>query len=221
MPGRHVRFSTENTYYSPQLKPTSLPQSSPPSSTRYGGPRRAHTLSAPSHRHQAVAHRAMAYDEHPLLHYDLTLSPSTMTSHTSQLPASVLYEPATYPPQSTLVLASSHLPYAISISASAQTGFVTVADVLSGLYTALRAHVSREEYEKLGSATAMRRVRDAYAARYMRLRGHRGYEEEKAGGLRRVDLLMGHTRFRGLSPPSSSYYPSSPGQPEVWRFHTA
>ncbi|KAJ7064006.1 hypothetical protein C8F01DRAFT_1367440 [Mycena amicta] len=233
MPGKHVRFSSDNAYYEPTGSlPKHLSSSSSPSSqyvvpnvtapSQYPyahAPRRAHTLSS-SPRTHAVAHRALAHsgDHSPLLHYDLSLPPSTMTAH-NNLPTSVLHEPATYPPQRTLLLASPHLPYAISVSASSPSGFVTVADVLSGLHVALRARVSKEEFEALGSHRAMRRVSEAYTARYMRLQGHRGYADEKSGGVRRIDLLTGHTRFRGLSPPSSSQ--QIPGQPEVWRFHVA
>ncbi|KAF7304521.1 hypothetical protein HMN09_00854700 [Mycena chlorophos] len=249
MPGRHVRFSSENKYYSPRVEPSSIPLPTTPTSissaplsphshghhhrhhSRHSSPtlpplyapRRAHTLAAPP---RAVAHRALAHAEHQLLHYDVSLPPSTMTSNASYspLPSSVLNEPAAYPPQRTLVLATANLPYAITISpSSASLGYVTVADVLGGLYAALRVHVSREEFAQLtaGNAKVVRRVSEAYTARYMRLHGHRGYAEEKAGGVRRVDFLMGHTKFRGLSlmtAPASG----SPGQlQDVWRIHLA
>ncbi|KAF7327121.1 hypothetical protein MKEN_00288400 [Mycena kentingensis (nom. inval.)] len=223
MPGRHVRFSTENTYYSPYSEPSSLPNSystfssyptshGVPSKPTFAAPRRSRTISAP--RVTGVPHRALEHTSHPLIQYDIALPPSTMTS-IAPLPSSVLHEPATYPPTQSMTIVSSHLPWGITVTASAQGygAFITVADVLAVLHTSLRTRVSKDEYERLGSHRLMRRVSDAYTERYMRLRGHRGYAEEKTGGLRRVDFLMGQTRFRGLSPSTS--------QPDVWRFHVA
>jgi hypothetical protein len=87
---------------------------------------------------------------------------------------------------------------------AAQNGtFVTVGDVLDAIYRSLRANVSAAEYHTLPSRKAMDRVSSAYELRCQRIRDHRASSEERRRGLRRVDLLMGLTKFMGLSRTSS------------------
>lgn len=79
--------------------------------------------------------------------------------------------------------------------------YVTVGDVVDAVYHILRRNVTAEEFNALPSIKNRQRVTRAYEARYRRLRSSRTYEEEKRQGMKRVDFLMGSTRFTGLSPP--------------------
>ncbi|KAJ7229893.1 hypothetical protein GGX14DRAFT_409587 [Mycena pura] len=216
MPGRHVHFSTESTFYSPRPELSSLPLSDPsypPSpynhhgNVAYAPPRRAYTVSASPAR----ANPLLAHSDAPLLNYDISFPPSTITTTFPGLTTSALKEPAVYPAQRAIALTTPHLPWSVPVVA-ANGAYVTVSDVLGALHAALRARVTPAEFSALGSRKLMRRATDAYTRRYMRLKGHRGYAEEKAGGVHRVDFLMGCTKFKGLS---------ATGTPDVWRLHVA
>ncbi|KAJ7610507.1 hypothetical protein FB45DRAFT_844627 [Roridomyces roridus] len=221
MPGKHVRFSTQNTYHSSDNSPsrtftppsnafTNLPTSAP------HAPRRSYTDPSAG---KACAHNLLAQRSTPLLSYDLTLHPSSVTTHYHGLSSASMSEPAVYPPQPTLTIQCSHLPclgpeiqqWSFTVPASNRR-YVTVADVLSSLYHGLRTHITPAEFQALSTPKLMRRVGSAYAARYRRLEGHRGYAHEKASGVRRVDYLMGCNEFRGLTSTST---------PGVWRLHVA
>ncbi|KAF8879378.1 hypothetical protein BD779DRAFT_1423818, partial [Infundibulicybe gibba] len=76
----------------------------------------------------------------------------------------------------------------------------TVSDVLQGIHNSLRTNLSASEYDALPTHQHQRRATAAYEARYRRVRGTRAYDEEKRGGLKRVDYLMDNTRFAGLTP---------------------
>jgi hypothetical protein len=87
--------------------------------------------------------------------------------------------------------------------------YVTVRDVLTEIYYTLRSPISQLEYAQLPCERDRERAARAYKRRYRRVlpahedaedsRREREYEEEKKGGLRRVDFLMEKTRFGGLS----------------------
>lgn len=211
MPGRHVRFATENTFHSPSssgpFTPPSLPYVNLPGPTPFA-PRRSYTDSSAS---RPRAHNLVALSDSPLISYDISLHPSSISTHYRGLSSRGLLEPAVYPPQLTMSIITPHLPWSISVAAS-NSRYVTVSDVLTALYRSLRANVTPGEFHALGTHKLMRRATAAYQHRYSRLKGHRGYEEEKAGGVKRVDFLMGCTSFRGLSPA---------GAPDVWRLHVS
>ncbi|KAF7341696.1 hypothetical protein MSAN_02068000 [Mycena sanguinolenta] len=158
------------------------------------------------------AHNFIALSRIPLLNYDITLHPSTISTHYLGLSAAGFLEPAVYPPQSSITLVTPHLPWAIVVYPS-NGRFVTVGDVLNALHGALRVNVTAAEFEALGTPTLKRQVSLAYQRRYERLRGHRGYREEKNGGVKRVDFLIGFTKFQGISPVTTSR------SPDVWQLN--
>ncbi|KAJ7711901.1 hypothetical protein B0H16DRAFT_1627269 [Mycena metata] len=224
MPARHVRFSTENTFHSPPpqlswsnssetstpgpVTPPSLPYVSLPGPTPYA-PRRAHTISSSGAKGRA--HNLVAFTPSPMLNYDISVHPSAITTHFLRVSSAGFLEPAVYPPQSTITITTPHLPWSIAVAAS-NGRYVTVSDALNAIYRALRTNVTSAEFHGLGSQKLQRRVTEAYTHRYMRLRGHRGYAEEKSQGVKRVDFLMGCTKFHGLS---------ATGAPDVWRLHVS
>jgi hypothetical protein len=146
-----------------------------------------------------------------LLNYDISVHPSAITTHFRGLSSAGFLESAVYPPQLTISIVTPHLPWSIAVAAS-NGRYVTVSDVLNALYRSLRTNVTSAEFHALGTQKLMRRATEAYTQRYMRLRGHRGYAEEKQQGVKRVDFLMGCTKFRGLS---------ATGAADVWRLHVS
>ncbi|KAJ6485386.1 hypothetical protein C8R47DRAFT_1177743 [Mycena vitilis] len=207
MPG-HVRFSSTNRFHSPppplvnssfSSEPSSLGPLTPPPhhNARLPGP----TPFAPKYHRSSKGrvHNLIALSNAPLLDYDVSLPPSSLSSSYAGVSAAGLAESAVYPPQHTLTLITPHLPWAIVVPAT-NGRFVAVSDVLHSLYSALRVNATAAEFHALGTHKLMQQAGAAYRARYERLRGHRGYKEEKRQGLKRVDFLMGYTRFQGISP---------------------
>ena len=84
-------------------------------------------------------------------------------------------------------------------------------DVLSSLYRSLRTNITPSEFNTLQSPTDRLRATRAYEQRYRRQRSVRVYEEEKRGGMKRIDFLMGHTQLLGISNESR--------RPEEWRLY--
>ncbi|KAJ7495569.1 hypothetical protein FB451DRAFT_367403 [Mycena latifolia] len=224
MPGRHVRFSSENTFHSPPPLPFMSPSASSSSSTfvsltplarpsvGFPGPTPFLPLSGytESSTGKGRAHNLIRQSSTPLLSYDLSLPPSSISTHAIGVSSAGLSEPAVYPPQPAISLATPYLPWVIGVVPSNGT-YITVSDVLSSVYHALRANVTPAEFNTLGTQKLMRRASAAYTQRCERLRGHRGYTEEKSQGVKRVDFLMGHTKFQGISP--------GIGAPAVWQIH--
>ncbi|EAU89741.1 hypothetical protein CC1G_07466 [Coprinopsis cinerea okayama7 len=177
-------------YYQPFS--SSTPSSSKKSSSTR--PSRSHTISAPTVR----AHRYLEASSRPAIHFDLQDHPSTASRHQHHLSPDALDEPATTPPLKSLTLKSEILPWHIRILPSHRRSYVTVGDVLDQLYSTLRSNLTQMDYDALHSSEKAAAIR-AYEQRYRRFRSRSEYSREKAGGMKRVDLLMGHTRFMGLS----------------------
>lgn len=221
MPGHHVRFSDANTFHSPPpplsyslpsatsssgpFTPPSLPNVALPDPTPYA-PRRNSTAA------KASAHILVEFSNSPLLNYDIKKPPSSISTHFIGVSTAGLRESAVYPPQPVITLLSPHLPWHITVTAT-NGGYVTVSNVLNSVYRTLRVNVTLAEFNSLGTQKLMRRVTDAYAQRYTRLKGHRGYTEEKRQGVKRIDFLMGCTKFHGISPTS--------GSADVWQLNIA
>ncbi|PBK79266.1 hypothetical protein ARMGADRAFT_1093319 [Armillaria gallica] len=93
-----------------------------------------------------------------------------------------------------MILVSRYLPWQIHISPN------SVRDVVVALYTALRTRVTNEEMKVVGGEDVM----NTFAKRV-----ERAGEEERRKGVRRVDFLLGYTRFVGIEP--------STDEPGVWK----
>lgn len=175
------------------LTPPSLPYAGLPGPTPFV-PGYSYASKSP-----ARAHNLIAYSTTPLLAYDMNLPPSSISTHYMGVSSAGFAEPAVYPPVPSFTLRTQHLPWAIVVPAS-NGRFVTVSDVLNSVYHALRVNVTQAEFNALGTQKLMSRASQAYRRRCERLRGHRGYKDEKRAGVRRVDFLMGYTKFQGISP---------------------
>ncbi|KDR65277.1 hypothetical protein GALMADRAFT_82044 [Galerina marginata CBS 339.88] len=140
--------------------------------------------------------------------------PSTITRHRFPISSRRLREPATNPPQLFINITSPYLPWSIKVHAL-NCPYVTVDDVLYAIYYSLRTNVTASEFHLLLSRNDRRRAAHAYEWRYRRHRNTKTYEEEKHGGVKRVDFLMGHTYFLGVSDISCS------SQPGTWQFNVA
>jgi hypothetical protein len=106
-----------------------------------------------------------------------------------------------------MTITHKYLPWSIHVqpggySRSTGVRYVTVWDVLSAIHTSLRAGIEHREYNGLGDGSRHQdRVRKAYEDRYrMQPRGSSAYQEEKLGGVRKVDFLVEYVKFMGLTP---------------------
>jgi hypothetical protein len=135
------------------------------------------------------------------------MPPTLISSHYPGLSSAGFREPAVYPPQPTISLTTPYLPWSIAVPAS-NGEYVTVADVLNTIYHTLRVNATSAEFQTLRTDQLKHRVSAAYTLRCQRLRGHRSYAQEKVEGVKRVDFLMGYTKFQGIAPTAV---------PDVWQ----
>ena len=144
-------------------------------------------------------HPLLAVSKTPSLIYDMSRHISSLYPSHPSLSPHRLAEPATEPPMTSLVIVCDHLPWPINIRARQHNGYITVADVMDGLYRDLRLNVTEGEYSLLLLSHDMKhQVKKAYEQRY-RSASFMEYAHEKAQGLRRVDFLGGKNTFMGLS----------------------
>ncbi|THU99555.1 hypothetical protein K435DRAFT_776941 [Dendrothele bispora CBS 962.96] len=198
MPERRVRFAPWATFF-----PSHSTRSS--GSRDYALPfsrrRRTHNSPYPplsyASRHPRI-HNFLTYSRHPIVDFDVSLPPATMTSH-FHLSHRAMYEPAIEPPVTHLTLIIPSISWPITVRPSANGAFVTVADVFDGIYRTLRVQVTQGEYRSIRSPSDLKRVNRAYEYRYRSIRDSYAAYREQRTGVRRVDFLVRHTRFRGIS----------------------
>ncbi|KAF4583620.1 hypothetical protein EYR38_002375 [Pleurotus pulmonarius] len=223
MPTRRVHFAATNTVHqlstpSPAWSSTSLPstpgiQTPPNLPATLPGPTPYHfvlptKVARPLPRHP-LPHPAL-HGPPPSVHYDCSYPPQTLAISNRRLSPYFLSEPATNPPVSLMFITSPHLPWTVKVNPS-RFGVVTVSDVFQAVYASLRKNIYPSDFESLAHHDK-KRVRKAYEERYRRLRSSREADQEKSQGVKRVDFLMGHSRFMGLTVTSD---------PTVWSMRTA
>ncbi|KAJ7325861.1 hypothetical protein DFH08DRAFT_968504 [Mycena albidolilacea] len=214
---RHVHFASANSFQPPpplgRSFPSSASSSGPltPPQLAHAGPLGPAFMPGEFYVESPVAysqaHSLIAFSTRPSLRYDVSLHPSMITTLSSGVSSAGLLEPAVYPPQAEITLATPHLPWQISVPASNKR-FVTVADVLNTIYHTLRVNATSAEFEALRTDKLMRQVSAEYTKRCKRLRGYHGHKQEKREGIKRVDFLMGYHQFQGIAPKD--------GVPGVW-----
>ena len=140
---------------------------------------------------------------HPLLesaavNWDLMENPSTITLNYYSLSSQLLVEQATTPPLPALSVTSIYLPWTINVRAS-NGSYVTFEDLFKSVYRSLRTIVTTIEFNLFLHQTDQKRATRAYEQRCRRFRSVPAHDKEKRGGMKRVDFLMGHTKFHSIS----------------------
>ena len=172
------------------------------------------------------------YACHPFLHasaitYDFRdpISTAKTTHNKQRLSIESLRRSAFIPSLSHTTITSSYLPWTIKVYAF-NAPYITLQDVFTSIHSSLRTNITPAEFLLLPSPHHRERAIRAYQHRYRRLRHQphndfrsdkeidRESESEKRAGMKRVDFLMGHTKFLGISCIGS--------QPnEEWNLHVA
>ena len=192
--GKQVRFAYNlHTFHSPGSPPRSL--DTPPTPTR-----RLPAVPRPypySYSYPSVPR------PHPLLEpsgvsWDMMEHASTISRNNHLLPGRALHEPATTPPQPFLSISSIHLPWIIEVYAS-NGSYVTIGDVFNSIYRSLRTNITTTEFNFFPHRKDQVRATRAYEQRYRRFRNTFGTDMEKRCGMKRIDFLMNHTIFNGIS----------------------
>ncbi|KAF8507296.1 hypothetical protein BU17DRAFT_57602 [Hysterangium stoloniferum] len=102
-----------------------------------------------------------------------------------------LDRPATNPPGDLMLIESSLIPWKIHIHAHPSPGYVSIADVLNGIYDALQEPITESEYERLDRG----RAKAVEAAYFRRI----DQESTRSGEpIKKIDWLEGRYVFEGL-----------------------
>ncbi|KAF9447306.1 hypothetical protein P691DRAFT_802630 [Macrolepiota fuliginosa MF-IS2] len=139
------------------------------------------------------------YLEMPPFNFDVSVDPGTNPAmRNSPHLQSVSDSPATSSHLPSFTLVSQYLPWEIVILPSSKS-YVTVSDVLYGLYRGLRLPVSHDEYA-YETEDKKDKISFAYHRRLERYASNPGLmEQEMQKGVKRVDYLTGVHRFGGIS----------------------
>ena len=147
----------------------------------------------------------------PRLRWDLKHPPvfaQFATDPIQRIPSNILDSFATSPPVSLFTIECGLFPSLDWLIEVEKPDGVTVKDVLSGLYKSLRRRITPNEYA-LVPETQRKRIADSF---YRRVRESPDPSHEQGRGVRRVDWLLKHTVFVGLTP--------SPEGPLTWTLTT-
>ncbi|PPQ69005.1 hypothetical protein CVT26_001940 [Gymnopilus dilepis] len=199
MPGKHVKHvhfdesldAPSPTFSSSTLPSTPGPLTPPP--LGFGSP--YHTTPLPDDKN-AVPNPVLAVSKRPLIEYDLSQHPSTVIPLMTNVPPKLWEQQATQPPFASIDIYCAQLPWKLTIHAKAD--FVTVADVLEGLYRLLRTNVTPAEFNLLPSREAQQKVTAAFIYRCKQIPDQVLSDAEMKKGVKRIDFLCSHTRFKGL-----------------------
>ena len=147
--------------------------------------------------HAGISQRPFVWDlrDRPS---DIAPQPSSYDS-AYPIPAASLALPATTPPVYRLEIHCTQLPWKFTVTPSQRFKniYVTVGDVMSELYNALRLQISQDEFQMACGRNAQYRqqVEGSYERRVARSKSPR---EERKKGIRRIDILGDYCIFAGF-----------------------
>ena len=165
-------------------------------------------------------HFLLAYTPYsdPALVWDLSIPPPhalNLEGQNAQISRKALFEPATSPPLESLFITHPYLKWNIEVlpQESGPGAFVSVGDVVDTLYRELRLAIHPIEYAELSEGDMRSEVDNTYYQRCGRIIRPEARMMEQKKGIKRVDLLLGRTRFLGLSGTLSA--------PDIWELNVS
>ncbi|KAG7090739.1 hypothetical protein E1B28_009829 [Marasmius oreades] len=207
MPGINKRVHWASTP-SPPSSISSLPSSpgplTPPQHS--SGPYTYQALPLPGLTPTEV-HPALGSHALTTLRWDLTLQPNVETMHVDPR---IFTAAVTKPPLPFIIIIVPELGWEIPIQPQGGNPFITVWDVVQGIYRFLREPITQEQYARCNEQQRLQ-IDASFRRRYTRYDQPQGQKLEKSKGIKKVDLLFGQTRFMGLS--------STKRGPDFWRMH--
>ncbi|KAF8907058.1 hypothetical protein CPB84DRAFT_1844172 [Gymnopilus junonius] len=148
MPGKlvkHVHFSeSPSSAPSPTFSSSTLPSTPGPITPPLGFESPYHYTPLPRDEN-AVPNPIIAVAKKLLIEYDLSQPPSTAIILLHNIPHKVWEQPATQPFSSSIEMICPRLPWKLTVNSRAHP-FVTIGDVLEGLYRLLRTNVTPAEF---------------------------------------------------------------------------
>ena len=224
---KQVRFAYKlNKFHSPVTPALTFASSIPTSSGPRTPPRMSHGFLGPSPYYPISSvtnfltkpphYKMLPPRAHPLLEsaafiWDLIEKPTTIAVYNYTISSRLLLEQATNPPLPALFITSTLLPWTIHVRTSNRS-YVTLEDLFDAIYHSLRINIATNEFISLHQTDQTRATR-AYEQRYRRFRSITGHDLEKRSGMKRVDFLMGHTRFHSIS--------KTGRRPDEWQLNVA
>ena len=184
---------------SPTFSSSSLPSSSLPSSPGPATPppfeidSPYHTVPLPT-----SLNTVLATSQTPFWNWNMLYPRETITPRTN-LPSDIWTQAATQPAVGSMDIFYKHLPWRITVYSRLRDSYVTVADVLDGLYHALSKPVTAAEFELLPTADKKHAVKDTYFRRCNKQSTYALQISEQRSGIKRVDFLGGRSKFEGLT----------------------
>lgn len=124
-------------------------------------------------------------------------NPSTIAL-SNYSPSRLRVEQATAPPLPALSITLIHFPWTINVYAS-NGSYVSLEDLFESIYRSLRTNITTNEFNLLPHKNDQKRATRAYEQRYRRFRSISAHDKEKRGGMKRVDFLMGRTKFHSIT----------------------
>ena len=110
----------------------------------------------------------------------------------------IFLESATLPGRPFIKLVTAGLPWSIAVAAKSTYNLVTLYDVFEALYLSLRIQVKKAEYW-YPSPAYQKEIAASYHTRVDKIPDKTMRKEQREKGVRRLDFLVGCTRFSGIS----------------------
>ncbi|KAF9263122.1 hypothetical protein L218DRAFT_999994 [Marasmius fiardii PR-910] len=204
MPGinKRVHWATP----SPPSSISSLPSSPGPltPAQHSSGPYTYQQLPLPGATPTEI-HPALGSHVSTPLKWDLTLQPNPETLYVDPR---LFIANATKPSLPFIIIIIPELGWEIPIQPMGNAQFITVSDVLHGIYRFLREPITKDQYARC-TERQRAQIDASFRLRYARYDHPEGQKLEQSKGIKKVDLLLGQTRFMGLS--------STNRGPDSWR----
>jgi hypothetical protein len=146
-----------------------------------------------SHQRPTLLHGVLRASSSAGLQWNATLPPKTAVLRSTAM----LQQAATDPPTPSMQIIFRLSPHTFTVRAS-NGHYITVYDVLHGVFLALQQPLSGSEFQRIVRHGGEGELRASFHSRCNRFSDFRQAEFEKKQGYKRVDAYLGRSRFAGM-----------------------